>query len=241
MNIVNLVVFILIITASLNTWAACTINAAYTPYYTKPIIDHFLDDFHTSIQEKTGCNLTVTTNKDDNAYLSRLLNNDYTLSIIPYNLLDDVKVVGANILRKYTDPKNGLRTIIIANKEASQQLTIDDLKDQLILTPGRYSSSYEFLKQSLEAAGIFNKDNIDVDTPHELIITKILSHEVKFGSTSTLTFSMLSKELQSKFTIIKQSEPLINFLITPSSTPKESTKAIIDSVRHIKVHPWVEP
>jgi ABC-type phosphate/phosphonate transport system substrate-binding protein len=249
MKLTNLVLLICLI-ATANTLAnpakdvttaACTFRASYTPYYTQTFINLYLADFHKSIQTKTGCNLLITTNNNDDEYLARLLNNDYTITIIPESLLDVIKSVKTNVLLKYMNPKNGFRSIIIAKRQNTNENDMFALKDQPILTPGKYSSSYNFLKQEMSALGIFNKDIINSSNSHEQIITKLLNNESKFGSTNTLAFNKLSKKLQSEFVIIKQSEPVVNYLVTPNATPPTIIQAIIDSAPLIKAGPWVKP
>jgi ABC-type phosphate/phosphonate transport system substrate-binding protein len=249
MKLTNLVLLICLI-ATANTLAnpakdvttaVCTFRASYTPYYTQIFINLYLADFHKSIQTKTGCNLLITTNNNEDEYLARLLNNDYTITIIPESLLDVIKLVKTNVLLKYMNSKNGFRSIIIAKRQTTNKNDIFSLKDQLILTPGQYSSSYNFLKQEMSALGIFNKNFIDSSNSHEQIITKLLNNEAKFGSTNTLAFNKLSKKLQSGLVIIKQSEPVVNYLVTPNATPPEIIQAIIDSTPLIKAGPWVKP
>ena len=249
MKLTNLVLLICLI-ATANTLAnpakdvttaACTFRASYTPYYTQTFINLYLADFHKSIQTKTGCNLLITTNNNDDEYLARLLNNDYTITIIPESLLDVIKSVKTNVLLKYMNPENGFRSIIIAKRQTTNKNDMFALKDQPILTPGKYSSSYNFLKQEMSALGIFDKDIINSSNSHEQIITKLLNNEAKFGSTNTLAFNKLSKKLQSEFVIIKQSEPVVNYLVTPNATPPTIIQAIIDSAPLIKAGPWVKP
>jgi ABC-type phosphate/phosphonate transport system substrate-binding protein len=223
------------------TSAACTFRASYTPYYTQTFINLYLADFHKSVQAKTGCNLLITTNNNDDEYLARLLNNDYTVTIIPESLLDIVREVKTQVLLKYMNPKNGFRSIIIAKKQTTNKHDIYILKDQLILTPGKFSSSHTFLKQEMSAVGIFNKEFINSSHSHEQLITKLLNNEAKFGSINTLAFNQLSKKLQSEFVIIKQSEPVVNYIVTPDSTSPAIIQAIIDSAPLIKAGPWVKP
>jgi hypothetical protein len=249
MKLTNLVLLICLIAttntlanpANNITTAACTFRASYTPYYTQTFIDLYLSDFHKTLQTKTGCNLLITTNNNDDEYLARLLNNDYTITIIPESLLDALRSVETNILLKYMNQKNGFRSIIIAKRQAINKNDIYALKDHPILTPGKFSSSYNFLKQEMSAVGIFNQHNINSSNSNEQIITKLLNNEAKIGSTSTLAFYQLPKKLQSKFVIIKQSEPVVNYLVTPNTTPPIITQAIIDSAPLIKAGPWVKP
>jgi len=211
------------------------VHATYGPFFSVSFYQEFLSDFHSNIEELTGCKVVMKIEPTHKKFILALVQGDVHMSFVPEFYYAALRPYG---LWAVIESKTEFRNILIVNRGERDNFDVNQLSGKTILVSGTYSRGYIMLNEWLKDTGLAQKVLIDAGHRHDVIAMMLAKKKGSVGVISTAIFDRLPDNLKDNYTVLKKSQPLKSLLLVSEQAPSGVRAAVEGSLQHMNFGKW---